>query len=105
MSGSRIIVGQSAWTLTADQDVVKVMEEIESALQNGTSLKLPLVDSSQHQVTVFINGRSVETVVVDLGVEARPSQISASDPDSSDPSSSDTPSTDTSSSDPSSTSS
>jgi hypothetical protein len=96
MSGSRIIVGQSAWTLTDDQDVAKVIEQIESALQNGTSLRLPLVDSAKNQVTVFINGRSVETVVVDLNADARPSQISG------DPSTSDSSSTDPSSSDPSS---
>ena len=75
MSAKRIIVGKSAWGVS-DEDAADLLKQIESALQEGTVLRLSLTDGENRPVTVFINGRTVETVAVDLDEGPRPSEIS-----------------------------
>jgi hypothetical protein len=75
MSGNRIVVGQSEWTF-AKEDAADVVARIESALSDGTVVRLSLIDGAGRPVQVFINGRSTETVVIDLGESPRPSEIS-----------------------------
>lgn len=75
MSGIRITVGQSEWTL-AEGDAAALLSDIEAALDKGTVLRMNLNDATGKPVDVFINGRVVETVSVDLNAGPRPSEIS-----------------------------
>jgi sarcosine oxidase gamma subunit len=75
MSRKRVIIGQSQWAI-ADQDVESVIGQIRSAMENGTAAELPLLDTSGRSVTVYLNGKVVETVVVDLDSDSRPGEIS-----------------------------
>jgi len=75
MSGIRITVGQSEWTL-AEGDPAALLSDIEAALDKGTVLRMNLNDATGKPVDVFINGRVAETVSVDLNAGPRPSEIS-----------------------------
>ncbi|HEX4701636.1 MAG TPA: hypothetical protein VH352_05855 [Pseudonocardiaceae bacterium] len=76
MSGKRIImVGQSRWTFP-DGDVADALAEIRSAMRDSKVAVLSLIDGDDRPVTVYLNGRTTETVMVDLGGEPRPSEIS-----------------------------
>lgn len=74
MSVKRVIVGQSAWTI-ADDDT-DTPKAIKAAMENGTVAELQLVNDVGHAVLVYLNGKIAETVVVDLGEDAKPSEIS-----------------------------
>lgn len=74
MSRKRVIVGQSEWAID-EQDVENVVDQIKSALDKGTVAELPLLDGAGRAVTVYLNGKVAETVVVDLDRGARPSEI------------------------------
>lgn len=71
----RIIIGQSEWALP-DGDSADLLAQIESAIRDGSVLRLSVEDSAGRAITVFVNGRTVETVVVDLDAGPRPSEIS-----------------------------
>jgi hypothetical protein len=71
----RIVVGQSEWTFP-EGDVAKTLELIKSAMENGTVAELDLVDAAKEQVTVYLNGATVQTLAVSMGDAARPSEIS-----------------------------
>lgn len=75
MSTRRITVGTSQWSLL-DEDAAKVLADIESALRDGTVARLNLADENGRPVTVFVNGRTVKTVAIDLDSAPRPSEIS-----------------------------
>ena len=75
MSEKRIAIGQSQWTFP-DGDVTDALEQIKSALQDGSVTALSLIDGGNRPVTVYLNGKTAETVVVDLGGDPRPSEIS-----------------------------
>jgi len=75
MSRKRIVVGQSEWAID-ERDVETVVEQVKAALENGTTAELVLLDGAGRPVTVYVNGKVVETVVVDLDRDPRPSEIS-----------------------------
>lgn len=75
MSAKRIVIGQSEWTLP-DRDVSKVVEAVESALENGTVVSLELIDSVGRTVNVLLNGRVVPCVTIDVGSGPRPGEVS-----------------------------
>ena len=75
MTGIQITVGQSEWTL-AEGDAPTLLSDIEAALDKGTVLRLNLTDATVKPVDVFINGRVVDAVSVDLNVGPHPSEIS-----------------------------
>jgi len=74
MSRKRVIVGQSEWAID-EQDVESVVDQIKSALDKGAVAELPLLDGAGRAVTVYLNGKVVESVVVDLDRGPRPSEI------------------------------
>lgn len=75
MSRKRVIIGQSEWAID-ERDVETVIGQIKSALADGTVAELVLLDSADRPVTVYLNGRTAVTVVVDLDRDPRPSEIS-----------------------------
>jgi len=75
MSTKRVIVGQSSWAV-ADRDVDNVLGQIRDAMEGGSVAQLPLLDTGGRPVTVYVNGRTVETVVIDLNGDGRPGEIS-----------------------------
>jgi hypothetical protein len=72
--GKRVIVGQSEWGLD-DGDVDKVTGQIQSAMESGAVVELELLDTAGRVVTVYLNGKVAETVVIDLDRGPRPSEI------------------------------
>ena len=75
MSRKRVIIGQSEWGIE-DQNVTAVVAAIKTALTDGTLAELPLLDGSGRVVTVYLNGRTVLSVVVDLDVgPPKPTEI------------------------------
>ena len=75
MIGKKVIVGASEWGLQ-DGDAADVLTRIKSAMTDGGVAELPLVDSAGRPVTVYVNGRTTDTVVVDLDGGPRPSEFS-----------------------------
>ncbi len=75
MTARRIIVGQTAWALP-DGDVGDLPKQIEAALGNSTVLQVEVLTDDNRPVTLFVNGRAAETVVLDLGRAPRPSETS-----------------------------
>ena len=75
MNGKQIMVGQSQWTFP-DGDVVATLGQIKTALQDGSMAELSLIGGDNHQVTVYLNGKTTATVVIDLDVAPRPTEIS-----------------------------
>jgi hypothetical protein len=73
MSGKRVIIGQSEWQIADNAD--KVAGQIKDAMENGTVAELSLEDAGR-PVTVYVNGRTVPVVVVDIDTIPRPSEIS-----------------------------
>jgi hypothetical protein len=72
VGGKRIIVGSFEWGIE-DEEFESVVNRTKCALENGTVAELPLLDSAGRRVTVFLNGRVAETVVIDWNVDGRPS--------------------------------
>ncbi|GAA2634586.1 hypothetical protein GCM10010399_79030 [Dactylosporangium fulvum] len=77
MSRNRILIGQSEWAIDA-QHLTSVVESVKSAMESATTAQLTLLDKENRPVTVYLNGRVAETVVVDLDLDrdSRPSEIS-----------------------------
>jgi hypothetical protein len=75
MSDKRVTVGQSSWQLP-EGDVEGIVKQIREAVQNGSVADLELLDESGRTVRVLFNGKAVQTVELDLGEGARPSEIS-----------------------------
>jgi hypothetical protein len=74
MSGKRITIEGIEYGLENAQ-VDTVLDLIKNALENGSVAALPLLDGTKRPVTVYVNGRVVATVVVDLDGDSRPSEI------------------------------
>jgi hypothetical protein len=45
-------------------------------MEGGSVAQLPLLGTGDRPVTVYLNGRTVETVVIDLNGDGRPGEIS-----------------------------
>jgi hypothetical protein len=75
MSTKTIAVDQAAWALPDDHSET-LLKDVESALADGTVLRLDVLDQAGGRVSLFLNGRTARTVVVDLGEGGRPTEIS-----------------------------
>ena len=75
MSNRRVVVGQSEWRLP-DGEITGILEAIESGMQNNSVVQLALLDTAGRPVTVYLNCRVTQTVVIDLQGGARPGEIS-----------------------------
>lgn len=78
MGDRRIVVGSSEWKLP-DGDVTDTLAQITRALETGTVATLELLDADGATMTVHLNGKTVQTVAVDLNGSPRPSEISGGD--------------------------
>jgi hypothetical protein len=75
MGRKRVIIGQSEWGIH-DTDVDDVATRIKAAMENGTVAVLPLIDSANRRVTVYINGSVTSSVTVDLDLGPKPTETS-----------------------------
>jgi hypothetical protein len=75
MGRKRVIIGQSEWGIH-DSDVADVTAKIKAAMENGAVVELPLVDGANRQVKVYLNGKAVASVVVDLDLGPKPTETS-----------------------------
>jgi hypothetical protein len=77
MGRKRIIVGQSEWGV--EDDLVKdTIDRIKEALETNSLAELQLLNAAGRPVTVYLNAQAVQTVVIDLDLDPRPSEISVS---------------------------
>jgi len=77
MSERRIRVGGAEWLLPADSVTDTVLETVQRALETGDVERLELVNGKTGgAVTVYLNGAHAQIVELDLGISARPSEIS-----------------------------
>lgn len=53
-----------------------VAVQIKAAMESGTVVSLELLDQSTTPVTVYFNGRTAVTAVVNLDTTAKPTEIS-----------------------------
>lgn len=74
MGRKRVIIGQSEWGID-DENVNDVVAKIKAAMENGTVAELALVDGADRRVTVYLNGKVTLSVVVDLDLGPRPTEI------------------------------
>jgi hypothetical protein len=74
MGRKRVIIGQSEWGIH-DSDVDIVTDSIQQAMLQGKTVALPLIDGSNRQVTVYLNGAVALSVVVDLDLGPKPTEI------------------------------
>jgi hypothetical protein len=75
MGRKRVIIGQVEWGIH-DSDVETVATRVKEAMENGTVAELPLLDGADRQVTVYLNGKTALSVVVDLDLGPKPTEIS-----------------------------
>jgi hypothetical protein len=75
MSNRRVVVGQSEWRLP-DGEISGILEAIESGMQNNSVVQLSLLDTTGRPVTVYLNCRVTQTVMIDLQGGPRPGEIS-----------------------------
>jgi hypothetical protein len=75
MSRKRIIVDHNDWTIdeAAGQNVPELVKD---AMDNSTVAEIAVLDDADRQVTLYLNGRTVSDVVIDLDLGPRPSEIS-----------------------------
>jgi hypothetical protein len=74
MGRKRVIIGQSEWGID-DENVNDVVAKIKAAMEEGTVVELALVDGANRRVTVYLNGKLALSVVVDLDLGPRPTEI------------------------------
>ncbi|WBB97258.1 hypothetical protein O7621_03200 [Solwaraspora sp. WMMD937] len=75
MARKRVIVDGSEWEIP-ESNLDPVLAGIQTAMETGSVVKLELLDGASRPVTVYLNGRTAVTVVVDLGLDPRPSEMS-----------------------------
>lgn len=75
MGRKRVIIGQSEWGID-DNDVADVTARIKAAMENGTVAELALTDGANRRVTVYLNGKVALSVIVDLDLGPKPTEIS-----------------------------
>jgi hypothetical protein len=75
MGRKRVIIGQTEYGIH-DSDVADVTAKIKAAMENGTVAELSLLDGADRQVTVYLNGKVALSVVVDLDLGPKPTEIS-----------------------------
>jgi len=72
----QITVDGSVWILPQEPDAADVFKQIETALENGTVARIAVLDAKRRRVEILVNGRTVTNVVLDAGVDPRPSETS-----------------------------
>jgi hypothetical protein len=75
MHGKKVIIGQHEWAIP-DSDVVTICTQIRTAMSEGSVAELVLLDTEKRPVTVYVNCRIVESIVVDTDGDPRPSEWS-----------------------------
>ncbi len=81
MSGSgdkRLRVGGLDFIIDegAGTDIATIVGQIEQALQDGTVVKVPVLDQKRNRMTLYLNGGKADAVVIDLDEGPRPGEIS-----------------------------
>lgn len=71
----KLIIGQAEWFI-ADAEADAVSRLVRDAMTNRTTVELRLYDAAGRPVTVFLNGAVTASVVLDLGLGPRPSEMS-----------------------------
>jgi hypothetical protein len=74
MGRKRVIIGQSEFGIH-DSDVDSVTTSIRQAMEEGKVVALPLLDGANRQVTVYLNGQVALSVVVDVDLGPKPTEI------------------------------
>lgn len=75
MGGKRVIIGGEEWGVR-DDVALDVATQLRSAMENGTVVALDLLDKANRPVTVYFNGGTAVTAVLDLDTDPRPTEIS-----------------------------
>ena len=75
MVRKRVIIGGVEYGIVDGQSEA-VATQIKTALDSATVATLELLDGANRSMTVYLNGRTVETVVLDLNAGPKPSEIS-----------------------------
>ena len=75
MGRKRVIIGQHEWGIH-DSDVADVTAKIKEAMENRSVVELALLDGADRQVTVYLNGTVALSVVVDLDLGPKPTEVS-----------------------------
>lgn len=75
MSGKRVIIGGDEWGVRDDQ-AVEVAAQLKTAMENGTVVALELLNEKDRPVSVYFNGATAVTAVVDHDIDPRPTEIS-----------------------------
>jgi hypothetical protein len=75
MSAKRVIIDGYEWGIS-DNMANEVAAQIKVAMENGIVVTLQLLDKANRQVTVYFNGKTAVTAVVDLDTTPKPTEIS-----------------------------
>jgi hypothetical protein len=75
MGRKRIIVGQSEWGID-DEFEKDTINKIREAMETNSMTELNLLNAERRPVIVFLNAQAVQTVVIDLDLDPKPSEIS-----------------------------
>ncbi|ACU75783.1 hypothetical protein Caci_6952 [Catenulispora acidiphila DSM 44928] len=74
MHTRKVIIDSTQW-ISEEPDAAKLVGTIQDAMQNGTVVSLPLLDTARRRFTVIVNGRTVQTVAVDLDMNPAPTEM------------------------------
>lgn len=74
MSGKVTLDGRE-WAIPTNR-ASDIAVQIKAAMESGTVVSLELLDQSTNPVTVYFNGRTAVTAVVNLDTNAKPTEIS-----------------------------
>lgn len=75
MNGKKVIIGQNEWAIP-DDSVATIRTQIQTAMSEGSAAELVLLDTEKRLVTVYVNCKVVESIVVDIDGDPRPSEWS-----------------------------
>ncbi|GIF73002.1 hypothetical protein [Asanoa siamensis] len=71
----RLFIDGAEWYIP-NANAEEVTRLVREAMTEGRTVELELDDASGRAVTVFLNGTTAASVVVDLGRDPRPSEMS-----------------------------
>jgi len=75
LSSKRLYVGGMEFGI-ADDQVETVVARVTEALRNGSFQTVEVLDDGDRRVTLYLNGRTVGAVVLDLDAGPKPHEIS-----------------------------
>ncbi|GAA0466091.1 hypothetical protein Ade02nite_47070 [Paractinoplanes deccanensis] len=78
MAKKLLHVGHFTYTIveTEDTDAQAVAESVQAAMDEGDVCEIAVLDENDRQLTLYLNGRTVDVVVFDHGLGPRPTEIS-----------------------------